>query len=412
MRTRWLRTWAVAAVTALTTLGLSMAQDPAKDQEPDAKAKDKEKDKANAKNKAKAKRRGGLLAPGGAAPPKEKRPNAADPLAKGKGAAADQQGFGPEWPFSYRVRIAGSDQMPLAAYYYPAKQPFNAPVLMLLHETGPGRSAQDFEEKIPDLKDLGFAQYLQDQGYAVLSLDLRGHGANPRRELTPRQWQATVADLQTAYTFLVARHNRGEFNLAKLGVIATGDAANLAANWAATAGAAVSSEDRISDLAALVLVDPIEDARGLRIKPAVTALAPRVPILLVAGEKHTASFEPVKELRPIVARQRLSRVDTYQTGLHGIRLVQHFPKVATAITRFLDDPLKSRVNEWEGRYLLNPVAYHDEGVIERNKAADAPAAKKAAGAAEPAKNDAEAPAKKAGARKAGGRDQEDQEPRP
>ena len=38
-----------------------------------------------------------------------------------------------------------------------------------------------------------------------------------------------VDDLQAAYQFLVDRHNRGKLNLAKFGVLALGEGANLAA---------------------------------------------------------------------------------------------------------------------------------------------------------------------------------------
>ena len=65
-----------------------------------------------------------------------------------------------------------------------------------------------------------------------------------------------VGDLQSAYLFLLDRHNRGELNLAKLGVVALGDGANLAAAWAYQPGAAITSEGRPSDLSALALRAP------------------------------------------------------------------------------------------------------------------------------------------------------------
>ena len=63
-------------------------------------------------------------------------------------------------------------------------------------------------------------------------------------------------DLQAAYYFLVDRHNRGDLNLAKLGVVALGDGANLAAAWAYQPGAAITTDGRPSDLSALAMISP------------------------------------------------------------------------------------------------------------------------------------------------------------
>ena len=58
---------------------------------------------------------------------------------------------------------------------------------------------------------------------------MAGQGQNPRRALTASERPQLVEDLQAGYFFLVDRHNRGDLNLAKLGVIASGDSANLVA---------------------------------------------------------------------------------------------------------------------------------------------------------------------------------------
>ena len=78
---------------------------------------------------------------------------------------------------------------------------------MLIHESG--RSRKDFEEPVLDLKGQGLAEHLQELGYAVLSLDLRGQGQNTRRALAVSDRPRLVEDLQAAYYFLVDRHNRG-----------------------------------------------------------------------------------------------------------------------------------------------------------------------------------------------------------
>ncbi len=118
-----------------------------------------------------------------------------------------------------------------------------------------------------------------------------------------------TVDLQAAYLFLLDRHNRGELNLNKLGVVAVGEGANLAAAWAATPGAAVSTQGRNSDLAALVLVSPtaIEGREGL--ESVLTTLAPRVPLLLMVGERDTDSNASVKAVRPFVERTKTNKIE-------------------------------------------------------------------------------------------------------
>jgi alpha-beta hydrolase superfamily lysophospholipase len=362
-------TWLALVAVTLGTVGLGLAAaGPAQDAKQEA-PKGKGKGRGKAKDKD---ARGGLrLFPGGM--PKGDAAKRDDPLAnpgqepakgqeKGQPQAKGQPQGPPKWPFHYDLKIASGDT-PLAARYYPAEKPFESPVLMLLHETGQGRSGRDFEDPIEALNRAGFAQHMQKQGYAVLVLDLRGHGANSRHELGQAEWQSMVGDLQAAYTFLIDRHNRGELNLGKLGVVALGDAGNLAAAWASAPGGAVSGEGRISDLGALVLASPVAEARGLALARILPQIAPRFPLMLISGDRDKTSIEPVRGAQPVVERHRLSKVAYFDTALHATKLLQFFPKVADAIAKFLDDPVKFRTVEWEPRYLLRPAAYADVQLV-------------------------------------------------
>lgn len=204
-----------------------------------------------------APRRGRLRNQGGA-PLKKVRPDAGDPLIKAIGADAKGKAKAAvPASYHYTFRLHAFDGNPLAASYYPSRLGGNAPVVMLIHEAN--RSRKDFEEQVEGLKGLGLAEHLQDEGYAVLSIDLRGQGQNPRRMLNSSDRILLVRDLQAAYIFLLDRHNRGDFNVSKLGVIAVGEGANLAAAWAYQPGASVSTEGRPGDLNALVLLSPFPE---------------------------------------------------------------------------------------------------------------------------------------------------------
>jgi pimeloyl-ACP methyl ester carboxylesterase len=380
---------AVALTTAGLGLGLGPGADPARAQDP-APA-DKAPDKAPEKDKTKAPRgRAGSRSrrrtvPAPAAPPKADATGkrAANPFNK----AADPDDTE---SMHYALKLNGADNKPLAASYYPSKKGTSAPVVLLIHERS--RSAKDFEEPIADLKRKGLAQALQAEEYAVMTLDLRGHGANPRRDITPREWRAMIEDLQSAYLFLLDRHNHGELNLARLGVVAVGEGANLAATWAASAGGAVSSEGRTSDLGALILISPMGDeaSQGLRLGPPIASIAPRLPLLVQAGERDTATMAALTASRPVIERSRVNKVETYPTSLHGYRLLWLEPKAAGAVVKFLDSTIKFKTEDWEPRYNLEPVAYNDVFAVTKANT-PAPATKKAA---DPAKKAAAEPAAK------------------
>jgi alpha-beta hydrolase superfamily lysophospholipase len=282
------------------------------------------------------------------------------------------------------LKLVAPDETTLAAAYYPSKLGTNAPAVLLIHEKD--RSSKDFEEPIDDLKGEGLAEYLQGQGHSVLTLDLRGHGANLRRPLSPKDWQKMVYDLQAAYQFLVDRTNRGELNLAKLTVIGLGEGANLAAAWAYQPGAAVSNEGRTSDLCALVLVSPMADGEGLLLGEVLGALAPRFPLMLMVGTRDHSSSDPVRAARGLVERPQYkqNKVETFDSSLHGYKLLRLEPQVPSLITRFLEGAAKYKAVEWEPRYNLAPVGFRDVLTVRNDNAKGKDAAAPAAAAPAPA----------------------------
>ena len=349
-------------------------------------------------------RRGGrALRDQGGEPLKKVRPEGGDPLARpaggaaAKGKAAAQGAEGPLGTFHYAFKLRSFDGTPLAASYYPSKLGASAPVVVLIHERQ--RSRKDFEDGVLELKGKGLAEHLQDQGYSVFSMDLRGQGQNPRRNLPADEREAMADDLQAAYQFLLDRHNRGELNVGKLGVVGVGEGANLAAAWAYQPGAAVSTEGRASDLGALVLVSPMPEGSGYALSRVVPPLALRVPVCLMAGVKDVPSKDAVEGVRADLDRSRSNKIETFPSSLHGYKLLRLEPGAAESLVKYLDSHIKLRAQDWEPRYNQIPVAYSDIQTI-RRRPADSPAeAKKKAEAdaekADPDAKKAEPDAKKA-----------------
>jgi hypothetical protein len=353
-RTNW--TWAVTAAIALATLGAVLAQD--------APAPKGRTTKAARGNKV-------------GSPPKKATPNAADPI---EHVADPLDKMAPPGLFHYRIKVRSGEGTSLAMSYYPvypARLGTTAPVILMVHEKD--RSGKDFEDAVGELKGQGFAEHMQGLGYAVLCVDLRGHGGNDRRALTPRDWRVSLPnDLQAAYQFLVDRHNRGKLNLAKLGVLALGEGANLAAAWANLPGAGVSSEGRTSDISALVMISPMADGSGLTLSQAVFALAPRIPLMLMVGERDAASAEPARAVRHIVERVRQNRVEVFDSSLHGYKLLRLEPRAPAVIARFFEGTIKFKNTEWEPRYNLTPVVLDPNSIqlVRGGKLPTGPAAKK------------------------------------
>ena len=320
------------------------------------------------------KARGVIRDQGGQPLPKEKaRPNAADPLGKAAGPADNLNagaGVGALGPSTshFTFRLHAFDGAPLAASYYRSKLSTMAPVVILVHESG--RSRKDFEEPVLELKGKGLAEYLQSQDYAVLSLDLRGQGQNPRRVLARGDRPRIVLDLQAAYFFLLDRHNRGELNVSKLGIIGLGDGANLAAAWAHQPGAAVSTEGHPSDLSGMVLISPMPEGTGYLLKSIAPELSSRVPMLLMAGERDNPSKDAIQTVRQAIERGRLNKIEMYPSNLHGYKFLRLEPKITSALMHFLENSLKNRAVAWEPQYNLLPVAVSDIQVVRHDKKAD------------------------------------------
>lgn len=325
------RRFSVALATVLVLAGVVLAQQP---QRPNRAARGRVRDQ-------------------GGVPLKKARPEAGDPLGRAVGIPARPTAGS----FHYIFRIRSFDGTPLAASYYPSKLGSTAPAVMLVHETG--RSRKDFEEAVLELKGQGLAEHLQGLGYAVLSMDLRGQGQNPRRVLPINERPQLVEDLQAGYFFLVDRHNRGDLNLAKLGVIALGDSANLVGAWAVQPGAAVTTEGRPSDLNALVLISPMPEGFGYLLTHVAASLAPRVPLLILAGERDNASKDAAKSIKNVIERERLNKVEFFPSAFHGYKLLRLEPKLTSTLFRFLETSLKLRPVDWEPQYNLTPVTLAD-----------------------------------------------------
>ena len=163
------------------------------------------------------------------------------------------------------TRLAADDTA-LVADFYPADA--DAPALILLHMLNSKRGA--WNPLIPDL---------QVAGYAILNVDMRGHGDSDGRQ----DWDATIADMAGWVDWLAQNERSGDAGLAFIG-------GSIGAN-VALISCAESDACR-----GAVALSPGLDYRGVKPEPAlVDGLAERMT-LLVAAQADSSSSTAIRQM--------------------------------------------------------------------------------------------------------------------
>ena len=173
------------------------------------------------------------------------------------------------------VRIVGS--------YYKPKQD-QAPAVILLHMYRSDRYA--WQPLIPTL---------HEQGFAVLAIDLRGHGASIQplgkqlpqrvRQRDPQLFRQAYRDVMAAYGFLAGRK---EVDLSRLAVVGASIGCSIAIDYAA--------RDRSVDV--VVCMTPGEDYLGVDSRADIKQFAKhgQRPILLLASQEERQASDALAKL--------------------------------------------------------------------------------------------------------------------
>lgn len=145
------------------------------------------------------------------------------------------------------VSIKTGDGLALAASLYLPSKAGRAPAVLLVHPPGGSRGEQD-----------DVARQLVRRGFAVLSMDLRGHGQSAAADagfatLAPeeqeRMWTFALRDLEAGAGFL---RGRGDIHTTNLSVVGFAQGCGLALRHAA----------QDENVRAVVLVSPGENQLG------------------------------------------------------------------------------------------------------------------------------------------------------
>ncbi len=139
-----------------------------------------------------------------------------------------------------RTVLSPADGWPLKLTYYRSAAGKESPVVILLHMKG--------ESRLIWTAPNGFAQKLNDSGFAVIALDMRKHGlskpgaedddpkakkSSPGSELKPADYPLMVRDMEGVKKLIFEEHQKGHLNMRKTAIVAPTMSAAIAITFAA-----------------------------------------------------------------------------------------------------------------------------------------------------------------------------------
>jgi alpha-beta hydrolase superfamily lysophospholipase len=273
------------------------------------------------------------------------------------------------------LNVTTSDGVRLAITYYPSNRGREAVPILLLHMSKGSRT---------DYKYL--ASELQQQGFAVIVPDLRGHGDSTQQKLGGNEYTLSAAklpveqykymvekDMYAVKEFLWEKNNAKELNLNKLCVIGAEMGASVAVNFTAFDAAGYGDSDRGPYygplqlglfVKALVLLSPEVSFKGLPLAPLPGDLRKTLPVLILVGKEDPKSLNEAERVSKLFKRIDPKKAEdttyffrTLDTKLQGTKLLE--PKTLNTdriILQFLDLRLvqSDEVKNWTWKALKKP----------------------------------------------------------
>lgn len=217
------------------------------------------------------------------------------------------------------VTLSTADGVTLKGTYDASRAP-KAPSVILVHDLGRDRGDwKDLEKKLPE------------KGYAVLAIDLRGHGESTQqgqgtlsfKSMSEADFANAWQDLQAAYQYL---NGREDLDKDRLAVVGAGLGANLALKFAV----------REHRLKTLVLLSPSLAIKGLLALEDMDRYGER-PAFLAASLKDKPAADAVRQLEKAARGRRM--VEVYEEAGHGAEMLQQAEDLIDLIVDWLDDTL-------------------------------------------------------------------------
>lgn len=213
-------------------------------------------------------------------------------------------------PLASSVEIQAEDGTLLAGTFYsPDSNSSPAPGVILLHMLWGERSSWE-----------DFAIQLIEAGYAVLTIDFRGHGETGGKV----DWEKAVQDVGQIWEYL---REHDEVDNDRLGLVGASIGANVAL-------AAAGLEPEVKTV---VLLSPGRDYAGVKTYDPMIDYGER-PVLIAASEEDTYAAESGLWLKDLAAGE--TKLIMYPGSGHGTIMLDREPDLPNIIIAWLGEHLQ------------------------------------------------------------------------
>lgn len=168
-----------------------------------------------------------------------------------------------------------------------------------------------------------FAEKLNDEGFTVLAIDLRGHGESTNngtlnyKTFTDAQHQASIKDVEAAVSYL---KKQGATNISIAG-------ASIGANLA------LVYQSEHQEIKKTILLSAGENYRGVVTGPAAEALQEDQKVFFIEGSSDPSSAGTADVLSSALSGDR--EVMIYNTSAHGTNLFNEHPELMQELITWL-----------------------------------------------------------------------------
>jgi len=311
----------------------------------------------------------------GQVPPAKKPPTAPGPMPPVTKAPPTAK-KGPKLPEPEDVSLETKDGVALKATYYPGTAKKETVPLIMLHGLGGQRSEYH-----------RLALYLQSLGHASIVPDLRGHGQSKLQKtetatrtleadnLSRRDLEAMLQDVEVCKKFLLDKNNEGELNIELLTVIGAEFGSIIAARWAAYDWSVrnLPAFKQGQDVKALVFLSPVQTMKAVSMREALAhpALQKLLSVMVIVGADDPKGLSEARKIHGLLHGHRpkppadreealkvqdLFLIDNVPTNLSGTRLLGRGLRVEENIARFLELRLVARKADFPWQERRNPLS--------------------------------------------------------
>lgn len=301
------------------------------------------------------------------------------PAGISRAAFREDEGLAPPENKSFQTKDGGT----IHATYYKSPRGKDSAVVVLLHMKDGNRFVWQNKG--------GLAERLQEQGYAVITVDLRYHGESKGNvaagnvnqdkdkdkkktaagkkggagDLKPGDYKAMVEyDMEAVKKFIFEENQAENLNMNKLAIVGAEMGASIATAYAAVDWAKTPYADaqpgyqtpRGQDVRALVLISPQTSFHGLIMSPAITELRNKdfgVSFLVCVGKEDPQDKGQAKKIFDQASAlpdsdKRMYKYD-YPGKLRGTDLLGRRLGIEEHILAFFEKHLKELDSQWRDR---------------------------------------------------------------